>query len=48
MHLLQSQGHIQGHLSVHRQEQQHDFIFLILESINTLFFFNIRWLYQFV
>lgn len=26
IHLLQSQGHSQGHSSVQRQEQQHDFI----------------------
>lgn len=33
MHLLQSQGHLQGHSSVQKQEQQHDFIYLALDNL---------------
>ncbi|MDW0119388.1 MAG: hypothetical protein QOK64_02570 [Nitrososphaeraceae archaeon] len=43
IHLLQSQGLLQGHSSVQGQEQQHDFISLILKIISTSFFFNVLW-----
>jgi hypothetical protein len=43
IHLLQSQGLLQGHSSVQGQEQQHAFISLILKIISTSFFFNVLW-----
>ena len=45
MHLLQSQGHLQGHSSVQRQEQQHGFIYLSFGTLSTRFFFNVSWFF---